>query len=57
MPTTDPLLEADDGHQAVDAHLQVVPPASKIVEHAHLMASSGEVEPGGPTQITVATEH
>ena len=46
----------DDGHQAVDAHLEVVATAGEVVDDADLMAPSGQVQRRRPTEVAVTTE-
>ena len=50
LPAADALLQADDGHQAVDAHLEVVPPAGEVVDHSRPggLAGTGRARSASP---------
>ncbi len=55
-PAVDPPLEADDGHQAVDAHFEVVAAPGKVVDHSDPVPSAGQIQRSRPTQIAVAAQ-
>jgi hypothetical protein len=57
FPPTDPLLEAGDGDQRVDTHLEVIAPAGEVVDDAYPVALAGQVESGRPTQVAISSEY
>ncbi len=57
LPTSDAALQAHDGDEAVDPHLEVVATTGEVVHDAHTVTTSGQVERRGPTQIAVPPEY
>ena len=56
-PDPHPVLEARDGDQRVDPHLQVVAPAGEVVDDADVVAPAREVQRRGPAQVTIAPQN
>jgi hypothetical protein len=57
LPAADPLLEPDDGDQALHAHLQVVAAAGEVVHDADPVTPSGQVEGRRPPQIAISSKY
>ncbi len=57
VPAPHPVLEMGDGDEAVHPHLEVVLPPAEVVDHAHVVATTRQVQRRRPPQVPVAPQH
>jgi hypothetical protein len=57
LPHPDPVLEVTNRYEAVDSHLEVVLPTSKVVDDRYVVTPMGEVQRRWPTEVPVTAQN